>query len=268
MIRQLINSFINEKIEDKNDVAILFSGGLDSLSILYSCLDLSIQPILYTFYLDSYVSEDIISSRRIATNLDLKLNEIVISTKNVDDLIHDVKYVIKKYNVFLKTQVQCIYPFLYVIPYIKEKYILSGLCADDLYGSSRSMGKLRNNIDQYNKIRQQKIDNIHTSSYFEIKSMVEEYNKIFIAPYKEDVKIIEYFMKQADKEMNHPKQKMLTYLDYKKEIDDLKLYRRNQNLQCVSKIREWHDELLKTSLNTKNYKMVSPIYKNIYNNEI
>ena len=65
--------------------------------------------------------------------------------------------------------------------------------------------------------------------------------------------------------MNSPKQKNITYVSYQSEIDRFKLYRRNENLQCASRIREYHDSLLKTELNIGNNKIVTPIYRNIYN---
>lgn len=264
MLKQLINNHLEKNIKDKNDVAILFSGGLDSLSILLSCLEIDIRPVLYSFYLKSHVSDDIEASRKIAIIYNLKLIEIVINDTDINQLKNDVHYIINKYHLYKKTAVQCVYPFIYIIPVIKEKYILTGLCADDLYGTPRSMAKYRNDFDTFNEIRENKIQDITASAYSYIKSLVEENNKIFIAPYKDNLDLLNYFRGLNYKDMNSPKQKNIMYQDYKEEIDKYKLYRINQNLQCGSKIREWHDNLLLTELNTKNYKVVNPIYKNIY----
>ena len=84
----------------------------------------------------------------------------------------------------------------------------------------------------FNEIRENKIQDKTASAYSYIKSLVEEQGKIFIAPYKEDIKLIEYFRKLNYKDMNSPKQKNIMYQDYKEEIDKYKLYRMNQNLQC------------------------------------
>lgn len=264
MLRELINIDLRNNIIDKSDVAILFSGGMDSLSLLLSCLDLDIKPVLYTFYLKSYESQDLIYSRKIAKRYDLKLEEIIIEDEDIENLKKDVEYIINHFNVYLKTQVQCIYPFLYVIPRIKEKYVLTGLCADDIYGTCRSLAKISNDKDNFNKSRLERVKNIHSSSYTEIKSICKENNKTLIAPYKENLEIINLFMNLDYKQMNSPKQKNLMYKDYKEELESLKIYRRNSNLQCNSKIREFHDKLLDTNLNSKNYKVVSAIYKNIY----
>lgn len=264
MLRRYINNHLQSKIKNKNEVSILFSGGLDSLSILFSCLDLKIEPHLYTFYLKNYESEDILTSRKIANIYNLQLTEVIIDDEDINKLIKDVKYIIQNFKIYKKTHVQCVYPFLYIIPKIKEKYVLSGLCADDLYGTSRSMAKHYKNIESFNNIRNEKINNLNSSAYLQIRTLVESYDKVFITPYKEDKNILNYFSALNYKAMNSPKQKNIMYLDYKNEIDKNKLYRRNNSLQCCSHIREWHDKLLNTKLNTNNYKIINPIYKNLY----
>lgn len=264
MLKNLINEYLAKTIKDKQDVSLLFSGGLDSLSILLSCLEIGITPVLYSFYLQSYESEDIQACRKIAKIYNLELNEIVINDTDINKLIEDIYNIIKKFKVYRKTMVQCIYPFTYIIPQIKEKYIITGLCADDLYGTPRSMAKYYNDPDIFNKIRESKISDPAASAYSYIKDLVNEYDKIFISPYKDDIQIIDYFRTLIYKDMNSPKQKYVMYQDYKVEIDKNKLYRRNQNLQCNSKIREWHDKLLSTELNIHKYKVINPIYKNIY----
>ena len=259
MLREMINKYLDDNIDNYEDVALLFSGGMDSLSLLISCIDLGIKPHLYTFYLDNYVSEDIKASREIANIFNLKLTEIKINTSQ-DRLIKDVKYIIKKFGVTKKTAIQCIHPFIYVIPEIKEKYVLSGLCADDLYGTPRSMAKLCDDVEKFNELRLKKLKDETSSSYSYIRDMLHEANKIFIAPYKTCEEISCYMMKLSYKDMNRPKQKNIMYEDYKDVLDKYKLYRRNSNLQCNSKIREWHDLLLESEENINNNKSVTGIY--------
>jgi asparagine synthetase B (glutamine-hydrolysing) len=244
-------------------VAILFSGGMDSLSLLISCIDLGIKPKLYTFYLDNHISEDIRKSREIAKIFNLKLTEIKIETSKTT-LIKDVKYIIKNFKTSRKTAIQCIQPFLYIAPKIEEKYVLSGLCADDLYGTSRSVAKLQNDIEKFNELRLKRITDEKSSSYLYIKNIINEKDKIFIAPYKECKEIYSYMLGLNYKDMNSPKQKQIMYNDYKEILEKYELYRRNSNLQCDSKIREWHDELLKTEENINNNKSVVAIYNRFF----
>lgn len=247
------------------DVALLFSGGMDSLSLLLSCLDAGITPHLYTFKLKNIESEDVVSSRRIAKILNLEYTEIEIED-NLNQLVNDVFYIIKKFKVKKKTQIQCIQPFMHIIPKIRENIILSGLCADDIYGTSRKMQELgRKNGDDFFKKRLEKHDNIESSSYVFIKEICEDYDKKFIAPYKDNEILVKHILKCEFKKLHSPKQKNIMYEAYKKEIDKYRLYRRNVNLQVGSGIREWHNILLNTELNNKNYKSVVGIYNTIYN---
>lgn len=264
MIRKLITNYLNENIKNKESVAILFSGGMDSLSILLSCIELGIKPTLYTFYLDTFISDDIKQSRKISNIFDLRLIEVEIKTKEID-LLKDVEYIIKKFKTNRKTAIQCIQPLLYLMNEVTEEYILTGLCADDLFGTPRSMAKYSNNIEIFNDLRISKFNNKYSSSYEYLKIICKETDKGLIAPYKEDVNIFNYMMKLTYKEMNSPKQKNIIYEDYQ-EIKENSLYRRNNNLQCGSKIREWHDNLLlNVDINYKMFKSVTGIYNQIFN---
>lgn len=263
MLRKLINTYLEDNIKDRNDVALLFSGGSDSLSILLSCLDLGVKPVLYNFRLSNYESEDNKYSKIISNTYNLKLNEIILDV-DIIDLVSDIKNIMKLFDVKKKTQIQCVHPFLYVIPKIEQNIILTGLCADDLYGTPRSMAKHSKNIDYFNNIRLNCFKNIESSSYKFIDEIATMNNKKLIAPYKQCDAIAKFMLSKSYKELHSPKQKNIMYDDYKEELVANNLYRRNSNLQCDSKIREWHDTLLQGSLNTEGFKSVVGIYNKIY----
>lgn len=264
MIRNSMNEYIRNTVEDKGSVAVLLSGGMDSLSVLLSCLDLGIRPTLYTFYLKSHISNDIKSSRKISKCFNLPLVEIEINDDDINKLEADVEYIIKTFKVKKKTAVQCIYPFLYVVPEIKEKYVLSGLCADDLYGTIMSITRHRKEPEVFNELRNMRVNNQEASYYKQIKELHLMYNKTFISPYKECNDIIEYLLPMSYDEMNKPKVKNILYIEYKDEIDTHSLYRPGIGLQVCSKVREQHDKLLATDLNTGDFKSVVAIYNRKY----
>lgn len=261
-MRKIISNQLKQ-INNKN-IALLFSGGMDSLSLLLSCIDVGISPHLYTFRLENYISEDIISSRKIAKTFNLKYTEVVIK-ENIENLASDVFYIIKEFKVKKKTQVQCIYPFIHMVNIIQEDIVISGLCADDLYGTSRKMQVLgRKSELEFNKKRVEINSNEQSSSYIYIKKLFNMYNKEFIAPYKDNIDLINFMLNKSFKELHSPKQKNVMYENYKKELETYKLYRRNSNLQVNSKVREFHDRLLSTDLNKNNYKSIVGIYNTIY----
>ena len=262
-MRTIINK---ELVKYKNhSIALLFSGGMDSLSLLLSCIDVGIKPHLYTFKLKNYDSEDFNCSKKIANIFNLKITEIIIDDSNLDKLIDDIKYIIKTFKVKKKTQIQCIYPFLYIVNEVKENIVLTGLCADDLYGSSRKMQELgRKDLKEFNLKRELIVKDLKASSYIYIKQIFESHNIKFIAPYKENQDLINYFMNKTFKELHSPKQKNVMYENYETELLKYNLYRKNSNLQCNSKIRESHDRLLNSKYNINNNKAITGIYNRLY----
>lgn len=262
-----MRKLINKKIEKYKDqkVALLFSGGMDSLCVLLSCLEVGIKPHLYTFKLKSYDSEDYFSAVRISNIFNLELTVIEIEDNDTNKLIEDIKFIIKKFKVKKKTTIQCIYPFLYVVDKIEEKVILSGLSGDILHGTMRKMQML-GRVDEgaFNSMRLEYLNNEELDNYCYIKQIFTEQDIKFVDVYRYNKDLIDFFMSKRFKELNSPKQKNVAYESYKKEIDEYDLYRRPTSLQCNSKIREWHDTLLNTSENINNNKRVTAIYNRYY----
>lgn len=263
MLKNYIEEYLNNEIKDKKNIAVLFSGGTDSLTCLFSLLNLGIKPTLYSFHLESVIHRDIEVSMKVAKHFKLK-HEIVSIPESIDQLQRDVIHLTQVMNLQRKTNVQCTYPFLHVLPRIKEKYVVSGLCADDLYGTSKSMSiKYANDKEGFDKARVKTFANQLSSAYASIKQVVESYNKVFLAPYRNE-KVIDYFMNKTWKELNSPKQKQVAVDSYKEYFDELNVYRRNVNLQVGSKIREWHNELINTELNKNKRNRVDEIYKDLH----
>lgn len=264
-LRNLMINAISKEVKTNRDVALLFSGGTDSLTCLFSLLELDIRPTLYSFHLQDIINRDIEISKLVAKYYDLQ--HVIIPIKTIkDQLLDDVLFLIKKYKIYRKTNVQCTYPFLYVLPEIKENIVVTGLCADDLYGSAKSVAiKSRKDKEVFDKIRIKTIANLDSSAYRSIKELIEvTYGKKFVVPYR-NKEIIEFFMKLSWTELNKPKQKQLS-LDAFKDyfLNQENIYRVNSNLQVESKIREWHDVIINSSLNTNNRSRVDEIYKDIY----
>ncbi|AKO92032.1 hypothetical protein BEH_07915 [Priestia filamentosa] len=262
-LRGHINSVINNQIHDKSNVALLFSGGTDSLTCLFSLLESGIRPTLYSFHLEGVIHKDIEISKQVAEFYNLK-HKIIVIKKDVEQLQKDVRYLISQFEIFRKTNVQCTYPFLHVLPKVQESFVMTGLCADDLYGTAKSVAiKGAKSKETFDTIRNKTLSNLNSSAYRSIKQLVEDvFQKKFIVPYREE-SVISYFMNFSWEELNRPKQKQIAVKAYADYFDKQKIYRRNTNLQVGSKIREWHDELLKTELNVNNRKRVDEIYKDI-----
>jgi len=262
-LKKLITRYLQNNIGESKDVALMFSGGTDSLTCLFSLLDIGIKPTLYTFYLEGEPNKDLEISKEVANYYNLHQKVIEIK-KDTSQLKQDVKYIIEKLNIDRKTNVQCAHPFLKVAPYVKEKYVVSGLFADDIYGTSKSMIiKGSKDHSEFNEMREKKVKDPLSSAYLPIKVLLEKYyGKQFLCPYRDEC-IVDFFMRHSWAELNKPKQKQIAIDSYNDEFSKQKIYRRNSNLQVESKIREWHDTLVETDLNFKGRKRPDEIYKDI-----
>lgn len=263
-LKKIINNIFEKTIEDKSNVALLFSGGTDSLTCLFSLMEIGIKPTLYSFHLEHTVHKDIEISKQVAEYYNLP-HKIVEIKRNLIQLKNDVKYLVRTFNITRKTNVQCTYPFLHVLPEIKEKWVVSGLCADDLYGTAKSVAiKASKDKSVFDQIRSKTLSNINSSAYRSIKELVEDvHGKKFLTPYRHP-EIVNYFMRFSWEELNKPKQKQIAHESYKEYFNRQNIYRKNTNLQVGSKIREWHSELVNTDLNKNERHRVDEIYKDIW----
>lgn len=262
-LRKLINEHLDKNIIDKSSVALLFSGGTDSLTCLFSLMDLGIRPTLYSFHMEGVIHKDIEISKQVSEHYQLN-HKIIEIKRDINQLIEDVKFIISYFKVTRKTNIQCTYPFLHVLPEVKEKFVVSGLCADDLYGTSKSM-IIKCSKDKYifDKTRDRILSNFDSSAYRLIKQLVENvHNKRFIAPYR-DQTIIDFFYKYSWEDLNKPKQKQIAVTAYNEFFRAQKIYRTNVNLQVGSKVREWHSELVETKINKNKRWRVDEIYKDL-----
>ena len=263
-LQNLLQDVIKYEIGNEKDVAIFFSGGTDSLTCLFTCLDLGLKPTLYTFHLENYVSEDVIISKKIAEFFNLKL-EIISIKKDEKQLIIDIKDIIKKFNIDNKIRLQILYPFPHMLSKISESIILTGLSADTLYGTNYH--SKMNDTNDFNEIRRESIDTDKIDGYNALKKMVHESNKKLVAPYR-DKKIIEYFLKFSWNELNSPLQKNLSYNAFIKYFDMLKIYRKSSSLPVNSKIIEWHNTILSSELNKNNRDNLDEVIQDILYDKI
>tara|TARA_B100000029_G_scaffold90607_1_gene80408 strand:- start:1643 stop:2443 length:801 start_codon:yes stop_codon:yes gene_type:complete len=263
-LRDLLLDVIKNEIADEKRIGIFFSGGTDSLTCLFTCLELNLKPILYTFHLENYISEDVITSQKIANYYDLELKKIIIK-KNKDELVHDVKNLVKNYHINNKIRLQILYPFPHILKKVSEPLILTGLSADTLYGTNYH--SKMNNVTNFNEIRKNSINSDEIDGYVSLKKMVENENKKLIAPYR-NPKIIEHFLSFSWNQLNTPLQKNLSYEAFDDYFKKLLIYRESSSLPINSKINEWHETIFSSKLNKNNRKHLDEIIQDILEDRI
>jgi len=121
-LNKIISDIIEKEAPDET-VAVLMSGGTDSLSIAVAADALGKNLNCYTFRIEGKDTSDSIASQKACEHFNWNFNIIDVPVDNIEK---DFFTLIEKYECKKKTHVECTFPFLYVYPQIKEKYILTG----------------------------------------------------------------------------------------------------------------------------------------------
>lgn len=241
MIDKILENVLQDNLREDN-VAILFSGGIDSISLAFAAHRLGKKLHCYTMYVDGVVSKDAQNAIDVANKFGWEMTLIDVPT---DNLFEDFKYLINHYGCKKKTQVECAWPFLYVYPHIKEREIISGLGADGLQGSSKKVclhfKEPKELFDSYRRDYMNPEITPNPGGILQHEQLCEEFEKKFVAPYH-DERVIDYFMQYDWYDLNrpYPKNKVI---DAFPEFKQIKV-RRHENLQLAAGIPSHFEKLL------------------------
>ena len=132
MIKNLLLDHIRDKAPD-NEIAVLLSGGADSISCALAAHDVGKIINSYSFHLDTHETYDFHKAKEISEIMGWNFIGVSVPTNNLEnDWFRLVGLGCKK-----KTHFECVWPFLYVYPKIIEKYVLTGWGADGYHGVSK-----------------------------------------------------------------------------------------------------------------------------------
>ena len=260
--KKLFEKIIKEELpEQLCDVAVLFSGGVDSSTCLFALLELGYNPIIYSFRLSNYISEDFLSAKNCANLFNLKFKEVIVPTNNIKQ---DFLKLVQKYNCSKKTQLECAFPWMYLFQEISEEYVITGLCADSHYGLSKTvMINYKDTKEKFDKYRISSFEKGNPEGIKQMEHISKEYNKILISPYVHPL-IQKYFLQFNWEEINKPYQKYLIIQNYNNYFK--KTGRRiHSNLQLNARIPEVFITLLDDKeFNFKNRKRTMDLVRDYY----
>jgi asparagine synthetase B (glutamine-hydrolysing) len=263
-MNELKKIFINElnKIcADKKNIGIALSSGIDSNSVMFGLLELGKKITAYSFHVEGIMSKDYLNAKRNAKIFGINFVECIMPNQVRLEI---VKEIIKKYNKYKKTDIECIYPFYFLLNKVKEKILITGACADGHFCLSKNgMIHHRHTIEKIRKFRLKLFNNPDYAQTKTINRIGEEKYGIRIDTPFNKKSIIDWFMDKEWNEINRPKQKQ-PIIDMFENFKYINRYP-HTNLQCGdSKIRELFSPLLKTKLNIRNRKRVIDLYRDIY----
>ena len=180
MIDKILTDIIAEEVPDK-EVAVFLSGGVDSLSLAFSVHRLGKKVHAYTFHLKDQPSYDSDKAIEVAKIFEWDIEVIEVP---IDNLPNDFFTLLSKYQCKKKTHFECAFPFMYIYPKIKEKYVISGLGADGFCGLSKKVAlHFKEPKVVFDNFRRENLMNKNYAGIQQHFLLCQEYNKILIHPY-------------------------------------------------------------------------------------
>tara|TARA_Y100000114_G_C11752964_1_gene325375 strand:+ start:1564 stop:2412 length:849 start_codon:yes stop_codon:yes gene_type:complete len=274
MIKKLLKKHIVKNAPD-NEIAVLLSGGVDSQSVALAAHDVGKTVIAYSFHLDGDESYDYLKAKEVSQYMGWKFKGIIVPKSNlVEDWHRLVKLKCRK-----KTHFECVFPFLYVYPEIKEKYVLTGWIADGYFqpGKTASMryisfAKAKKYIKAYqdgkaprvtwNQYRLNYIDG-DCAGIKEHTRLAESHGKIHVTPYG-DKRIRNYLMSMSWQQLNTPRQKEIVRKDFTK-LEKFGTIKPHINLHLGSGVNKLFETLLNNNdINFKGRKRMMDVCRDWY----
>lgn len=254
-VRQILLSEFSS-ITDKR-VAVMLSGGIDSLACCFALQELGHEIAAYTFMLDNRMSTDFARARAAAKRFSFDFHPVFLP-RDVELLKRDMLY-LKELGAKKKTDYECGWPCIRLIREVREKVIVTGHGADGLFCiSKKGMIHWKDRIDEF---RSGLFSNPNYAQRPILEKAAEAVGKTIIVPFL-NRPMIDAFIGTTWDEINRPKQKQPILDSYPqfKTIRNLP----HTNLQLGdSGIANHFFSLLETDWNTRSSKSPVAIYNDV-----
>jgi len=257
--RDILNGLVGKSTDGEKEVALLMSGGVDSTSIGFAAHEIGKKVVCYTFQMGELQSSDSAAAKKIAAAMGWKFNLVKVPVENLEA---DAIKLATIFGCKKKTQFKCTLPFLYVLPKISERVVLSGVAADGHFGlSKKAMIHFRSPRRKFDEFRSDYFGQANPAGYVQQKKLVEQYGKKHSAPYM-DKSVFDYFIQFDWDTLNKPRQKMPVLHAYSKFFK--KVGRRDHaNLQLVARVDIICQRLLSGKLNTKHRTRMMDFWRDV-----
>lgn len=263
--------FLEMAVEPVKDKPLFLSGGMDSVTIAAAAVALGGSPPCYTFRLAGGRLPDFKNAERVAGELGLTFNEIVIP-RDVETAVEDIRRVgrlLPSRDWVKKTVIQCGIPFLYLADAVrKDGFDLAATGLGDICADGRNVNILWRTEGERaaRKYRIKQSDSLLIGSGSGSMSVV-------LCAAAGGVAILDIYRIEPLRsfgltidfaEMNRPRQKGIALRSYP-EFFNRGFWRRNEPLQIGSKFREFHDVALinDETVNTFGVKESAALYRRL-----
>ena len=264
---ELRDIFVNEVsaiVGDNKEAGVALSAGVDSTCVLFALLELGIKPTVYSFHVENVMSRDFIYAKKTAEHFKCDFVECVIPrTLNKDYIVE----IIGKYGLKKKTDIECTYPFYFLLPKVREKVLVTGACADGHFCLSKK-GRIhfRHTIELLHQFRDGLFNNPNYAQVATFKQICKDYFRFIIdTPYNKQ-SIRDYFYDMTWDECNKPKEKQPLRDMFPELLSQITIFT-HTNYQCGdSEIRDIFEVLLDDAeWNSNSRSRMIDVYRDVYN---
>lgn len=267
-IRKTINDIITREV-DSDKVYILLSGGVDSQSVLFSCLELGKEVVAVSFTREDHESRDFLCGKGIAEQLGLEFLPVLLPT-DLETISEKILYLGQHFDCKLKTDFECMYPMILAYDAINKHSggsatIVSGLGADTYYLLSKKASiHYKHRPDEYR-------DLLYFNPNYSQRCKHEKLSDILgfnhVMPYFRD-EVYNLFKGKSKKEVNSPLEKNDVREQYKDELIEKLHYKHTSFQKGDSGISDMFEALIDSEWNIKDWRSVTGIYNSIAKGEI
>jgi len=232
MLRTLLIEELQKTFTDSTyPVYVATSGGVDSSSLVVALLDTDLRPIITSFTLNDRESQDFQAARKLAHHFSLDFVPVYIPT-DAEIIRQSVIRNMQKYRLQKKADIECMYPFIYMIERLHEigtRYLLSGIWADGHFCLSKSgMIHARHSKEAFQQFRKAYFYGQEKRQKTILPIVCRQYGIQFCAPFW-STSIYDLFSNTTWNEINKPRQKEAIRKEFP-ELDGLRL-KNHLNLQ-------------------------------------
>lgn len=259
MFDQILKEIVAREVPE-DEVAVLLSGGIDSISVALTAHRMGKKVTAYTFHLEGQESYDSKKATQVAQTFGWDIVDVEVPKTG---LVPAWKRLAYKYGCRKKTHFECIYPFLFVLPLIKEKKVLTGWGADGWYGLSKKAQcnkkyLVKKSIEGLNKFRDDYFRMESVAGHKQLKIVASHYDLTVVMPYINEPTVGEFFRSKDWLECSDgtqiagSKQKSIVRRCFQEELEQIGTVSPHANLQLCSGINVLFDQLLEnTEINFK-----------------
>jgi asparagine synthetase B (glutamine-hydrolysing) len=228
-----------------DECALLLSGGVDSISVGFVANQLGKSIHAYSFTFVNELTDDYLKAQEVSDIMGWDFTGIQIHKENlIEDFNTLLEIGCKK-----KTHFECSFPFLYIYPEIKQKYVLSGWGADGYFGISKKAHlkyKVKQSKQSLDDFRDWYFQKNQCAGYEVHKLVANKWNKTFIAPYLSEA-VKKYFYQFNWQQLNYLNDKPFQKHHIRNAFKEFSLIgkvKNHSNLQLEANIPEYFETLL------------------------